>query len=235
MNRSCARFTRRAAACAAFLRISASPGTSRSSIRPARRRSSSHSGPAAGIDKVGGGVMERRVAGRQGNKDNIGKRPRGKGAGAKAQRFCPVTSPPFQRCRSREHGRVVPEEFLEEGGELISPNRSRLLFEAQPSVRDRRSRRRCKLRVGQRPMGGKFMLLEGLWEMLTPRFASSAHSASSSQQPCAAMVRGKDATLVQQGDRRFPCCEIQSFTSFSVSARWMWMPICSSRANAATT
>lgn len=42
------------------------------------------------------------------------------------------------------------------------------------------------------------MLLAGLWEAVTPRSARSRHSASSSQQQCAATVRGEAAAFVEE-------------------------------------
>src|SRR5208283_6031922 len=78
-----------------------------------------HGGTAAGVHKVGGGIMEGCVACRPGcDKDNIGRRPFSKRTGTKTKRLCPVCCCHGKRRRCRKDGRIVPEKFLQQRGSL---------------------------------------------------------------------------------------------------------------------
>ena len=169
-----------------------------------------HGSPAAGIDEIGGGVMKRRGAGHaSGYKDDIGRAPRGKGAGAKAQRLCAVCGRHRKRSRCRENGRIVPEELLQQGGASLPPRRDRGCCSRRiRQSRCRRLRRRGQARGTASPGGWPVSCcLTGCGRRFTPLFreAHIPHRPASTHAPRWSLgVRMPHSSSSAAG--RFPCC-----------------------------
>src|SRR5512137_2916557 len=137
-------------------------------------------------------------------------------------------------CAGRRVG-LFQENFWSRAAVFASSNMSRLLFEAHPSVpRQTFAPAWSSQWYGMARLVASFMLLDGLCDAETPRFPRRLHSSSESQQQWAATVRG---VRIPHSSRwtagRFPCRAMQSFTSFSVSERWIWIPIFSAFAYSA--